>query len=76
MTDRMFIITSKNAAWYPDDKMEWTLQASAESIRESDIICLLQGASKPTVIRLCKDHSAIIVIAGMPETLNLGSRKH
>jgi hypothetical protein len=29
-------------------------------------ICLLQGASKPTIIRLCKDHFAIIVIAATP----------
>jgi hypothetical protein len=31
-------ITSKNAAWYSGDK-EWTLQASAKSIREWDIVC-------------------------------------
>ncbi|PMD15991.1 HET-domain-containing protein, partial [Hyaloscypha hepaticicola] len=57
---------SKNAAWYFGDKMEWTLQATAKSIRESDIVCLLQGASKPTIIRLCEDHFAIIVIAVTP----------
>jgi hypothetical protein len=58
--------TSKNAAWCLDDKMEWTLQASAKSIRENDIVCLLQGASKPTIIRLCQDHFAIVVIAVTP----------
>ena len=57
---------SKNATWYFGDKMEWTLQATAKSIRESDIVCLLQGASKPTIIRLCEDHFAIIVIAITP----------
>ena len=41
----------------------WTLQASAKSIRKGDIVCLLQGASKPTIIRPCKDHFAVIVIA-------------
>jgi hypothetical protein len=60
------IFTSKIAAWCLGDKIEWTLQASAKSIRERDIVCLLQGASKPTIIRLCKDHFAIIVIAVTP----------
>ena len=60
------IITSKNAAWHLGDKMEWTLQASAKSIREYDIVCLLQGASKPTIIRQCKDHFAVVVIAATP----------
>ena len=40
----------------------WTLQASAKSIRKGDVICLLQGASKPTIIRPRKDHFAVIVI--------------
>ncbi|KAH6710941.1 heterokaryon incompatibility protein-domain-containing protein [Leptodontidium sp. MPI-SDFR-AT-0119] len=58
--------TSKNATWCLDDEMEWTLQASAKFIQERDIICFLQGASKPTIIRLYKDHFAIIVIAVTP----------
>ncbi|KAH9203921.1 heterokaryon incompatibility protein-domain-containing protein, partial [Leptodontidium sp. 2 PMI_412] len=58
--------TSKHAAWYLSDKIEWTLQASAKSIQKRDIVCLLQGASKPTIIRLYKDHFAIIVIAVTP----------
>jgi hypothetical protein len=44
----------------------WTLQPSAKSIQDGDLICLLQGASKPTIIRLCKDHFAIIMIAATP----------
>ena len=60
------IFTSKSATWYLGDKMEWTLQASAKSIPEYDIICLLQGASKPTIIRLCKDYFAIVVIVVTP----------
>ena len=58
--------TSKNGAWCLGNKMEWTLQASAKPIRENDIVCLLQGASKPTIIRLCNDHFAIIIIAVTP----------
>jgi hypothetical protein len=45
----------------------WTLQSSAKSIQDGDLICLLQGASKPIIIRLCKDYFAIIVIAATLE---------
>jgi ankyrin repeat protein len=44
----------------------WTLQTSAKSIQNGDLLCLLQGASKPSIIRLRKDHFAIIVIAADP----------
>ena len=65
--DRQSItITSKNTARYLGHKMEWTLQASAKSIQEGDIVCLLQGALKPTIIRLHRGHFAIIVIAATP----------
>jgi hypothetical protein len=58
--------TPKNATRYRGDKIEWTIRASAKSIQESDIVCLLQGASKLTIIRLYKDHFAIIIIAVTP----------
>jgi ankyrin repeat protein len=45
----------------------WTLQVSARPIREGDLICLLQGASKPTIIRLCNDYFGIIVVAAAPQ---------
>jgi hypothetical protein len=41
----------------------WNLQASAKAIQKDDIICLVQGASKPTIIRPCTDHSAVILIS-------------
>jgi hypothetical protein len=59
-------ITSRNAAWQLGGKIEWFLHASAEPIQERDIICLLHGVSKPTIIRLCKDHFAVVVIAVTP----------
>ncbi|KAJ1323046.1 ankyrin repeat domain-containing protein 50 [Microdochium nivale] len=37
--------------------------ASAKPIQPRDIICLLQGASRPTIIRLHSDYSAVIRIA-------------
>ncbi|KAF4624060.1 hypothetical protein G7Y89_g14116 [Cudoniella acicularis] len=59
-------IISSNAAWDIGGKIEWIFQASAKPIQERDVICLLHGASKPTIIRLCQDHFAIIVIAATP----------
>jgi hypothetical protein len=45
---------------------QFTLPNSAISVREGDIICLLQGTSKPTIIRLREDHFLIIIIAVVP----------
>ncbi|KAF2257810.1 ankyrin [Lojkania enalia] len=44
----------------------WTLPTSAKPFQKGDIICLLQRASKPTIIRLCKDHFAVVMIAATP----------
>ncbi|KAF7933346.1 hypothetical protein EAE99_003231 [Botrytis elliptica] len=41
----------------------WILQASAKSIQQGDLVCHLQGTSKPAIIRPYKDHFAIILIA-------------
>lgn len=39
------------------------IQVSANTIRNGDILCLLQGASMPTIVRPCHDYFDIIVIA-------------
>ncbi|PMD20743.1 hypothetical protein NA56DRAFT_573330, partial [Hyaloscypha hepaticicola] len=44
----------------------WTLQPSATPIQGGDLICLLQGASKPSIIRLRKDYFLIVMIAASP----------
>jgi ankyrin repeat protein len=52
---------------YMEDLMSyWILQAPAKPIRCGDLICLLQGASRPTIIRLHKDHFVIIMITATP----------
>ncbi|KAK6605133.1 ankyrin repeat-containing protein [Botrytis cinerea] len=61
-------IISRNRAWNLGSTMKWTLQSSAKPIQENDIICLFYGASKPTIIRLCKDRFAVVVIAATPIT--------
>jgi hypothetical protein len=46
----------------------FTLSAQAISIQKGDIICLLQGAPKPTVVRPYKDYLIIVAIAISPGT--------
>ncbi|PQE16950.1 hypothetical protein CJF30_00003645 [Rutstroemia sp. NJR-2017a BBW] len=46
--------------------IKWTLQASAQHIRKDDLVCLLQGTSKPVIIRACKDHFSLVMIAVTP----------
>ena len=59
-------IAWKNALGHFDIKDEdsslFELRASAKPIRERDVVVLLQGASKPTIVRLCNSYSAIIMI--------------
>jgi hypothetical protein len=47
-------------------EVEWTLQATAKTVHLGDIVCILQGASKPSLIRLEDDRLVIIAIACTP----------
>lgn len=40
----------------------WTLQASAKSIQKDNIVCLFQGTTSPTILGICKDYFAVIMI--------------
>ncbi|KAL5360138.1 heterokaryon incompatibility protein-domain-containing protein [Aspergillus floccosus] len=44
----------------------WVVQASPVSIQKGDILVLLQGAAMPSIIRVCRDHFTIIMIAAKP----------
>ncbi|KAN0068665.1 Heterokaryon incompatibility protein (HET) domain containing protein [Elaphomyces granulatus] len=72
--DIIFKNTPGQPGYMEEGSAHWTLPASAKSIRDGDIICLLQGASRPSVIRLCKDHFTIIMIAADLENVYTGSR--
>ncbi|KAK4675970.1 hypothetical protein QC764_507900 [Podospora pseudoanserina] len=39
----------------------WTLPLSARSVRMGDIVCIMKGASKSTIVRLCSSLFSIIV---------------
>jgi len=41
----------------------WTIQVPCKLIQPGDLVCFLQGASWPTIIRLFEDHFSIIVLA-------------
>jgi hypothetical protein len=41
----------------------WKVQASAEPVQEGDIICLLEKAKKPHILRLCGDHLTVIAVS-------------
>ncbi|RYP39350.1 hypothetical protein DL767_002261 [Monosporascus sp. MG133] len=56
-------ISRAKGAW----SSRWTFQTSAKSVQVGDAICLLQGASRPTIIRLYTDYCAVIMIAVPPE---------
>lgn len=48
----------------------WTPHNSANPIRNGDLVCMLQGASKPTIIRICEDHFDIVmIVASLPEEM-------
>jgi hypothetical protein len=49
--------SSKSGQWVG----YWIFQASAKPIQIGDIICILQGASKPTIVRLLNDHCIVIL---------------
>lgn len=44
----------------------WNLPKSAIPIRKDDLICLLQGTSKPMIIRLYNGYFRIVMIAAVP----------
>ncbi|KAK4457483.1 putative het domain protein [Cladorrhinum samala] len=51
---------------HPNRKIRWTLQTSAKPIREGDVLFLLQGVSKPIIIRIHDDYCAVIATSITP----------
>ncbi|KAH7633557.1 heterokaryon incompatibility protein-domain-containing protein [Sordaria sp. MPI-SDFR-AT-0083] len=44
----------------------WTLPTTVKSVQKGDVVCLLQGASRPTILRPYNNHWAVIMIAVSP----------
>ncbi|KPA35313.1 het-protein, partial [Fusarium langsethiae] len=53
----------RNVSGYRGPDSPWTFQASAKSVQVGDVVCRLQGASNPTIIRLCTYYWAVIMIS-------------
>jgi tetratricopeptide (TPR) repeat protein len=56
-------ITAKDTSGHFGRVRKWTLQTSAKPIKVGDLVCLLHGASKSTIIRPCNDYFSIVMIA-------------
>ncbi|KAB8215065.1 heterokaryon incompatibility protein-domain-containing protein [Aspergillus novoparasiticus] len=48
----------------------WTFFKWPGSIKKGDIVCVLQGASKPTLIRPCGDHCTVITVGFVPQRVD------
>lgn len=63
-------ITSGNTSRYLGQgggwNSRWTARASAASVQEGDLVCLLRGSSKPTIVRLLDDYCAVVAITVTP----------
>ncbi|GLA64748.1 hypothetical protein AtubIFM56815_007774 [Aspergillus tubingensis] len=55
--------TARSIGYENDWEADWELQTFAQSLSPGDIVFLLQGALRPSIIRLCKDHFRIITPA-------------
>jgi ankyrin repeat protein len=64
--EAIFKNTSKQLGHIRNSSACWALPTSAKLIQKGDLICLLQGALKPTIVRLHKDYFAVIMIAASP----------
>ncbi|KAF7882732.1 uncharacterized protein EAF02_006095 [Botrytis sinoallii] len=49
----------------------WNIPMMEKNIQRGDIFCILQGVSKPTIIRLCDDYFSVIMIAATPMDFTL-----
>jgi hypothetical protein len=45
---------------------EWRVEVSAEPLKKGDVICRMEGARMPTIIRMCGDYWKIILITASP----------
>ena len=66
-----------------DQVTQWMLQPFAKSVKIGDLICILQGARRPTIVRPHADYCTVIAISitpmkfscGEPENSNVGWRE-
>jgi ankyrin repeat protein len=71
--EAVFQMTSKESRRVEVSGTSWTLGVLSNPAQKGDLICLLQGSSKPAIVRLCEDFFVIVAIAVTPpKTLGFG----
>ncbi|GKZ76915.1 hypothetical protein AnigIFM56816_009024 [Aspergillus niger] len=55
--------TARSMGYESEWDVDWGLQIFAQFFSPGDVVLLLQGASRPSIIRLCRDHFRIITPA-------------
>lgn len=63
------VLKSSEQQKYDKHDTHWILMASAKTVQKGDIICFLEGASSPTIIRPRKDYFSVILIAASLEEI-------
>jgi hypothetical protein len=61
-----FVHTSASIESFQQWESVWTLQIFAKSVRPDDVVCLLEGATTPTIIRICKHGFQVMALAATP----------
>ncbi|OCK88814.1 uncharacterized protein K441DRAFT_586923, partial [Cenococcum geophilum 1.58] len=61
-----FKVRSMQSGTTRDGNAHWTLRITSKSIQDGDLVCFLEGARKPTIIRVIENYSAIIMSTATP----------
>ncbi|KAE8341272.1 hypothetical protein BDV24DRAFT_174904 [Aspergillus arachidicola] len=67
----LFRDTVEALYYYMTSGVQWLLQTPAEPIRAGDIVCLLQGASAPSIVRISNKGLRIIMASVIPRHRNM-----
>ncbi|PYH99708.1 HET-domain-containing protein [Aspergillus ellipticus CBS 707.79] len=63
----VFNQTCQRLGYHDIWETEWSLQASGELLQGGDIICLLEGHSEPSILRLCSDYYVVVTPVVRPK---------
>lgn len=59
--------TCQKLGYHDKWEAEWSVQASGELLQEGDIICLLEGLSQPSILRLCAEYYTVVTPVVKPK---------
>jgi ankyrin repeat protein len=64
--DVTFEVKRKLSRYFATQNFNVTLQSTSQIIEDGDLVCLLEGVRRPTIVRLFNDHFTVIAIAALP----------